>query len=54
MSSNDTPALEGTPAPLIVNCGSGTIFTINVVTNQDSGSWYNMITGDGSTIYKTL
>ena len=54
MSANDRPALEGTPAPLIVNCGSGTIFTINVVTNQDSGSWYNMITGDGSTIYKTL
>ena len=36
--ANDTPALEGTPAPLIVNCGSGTIFTIKVDTNQDSGN----------------
>ncbi len=56
MPGNDTPALEGTPAPLIVivNCGSGTIFTINVVTNQDGNYGYNMITGDGSTIYKTL
>ena len=51
---NDTPALEGTPAPLIVNCGSGTIFTIKVDTNQDGANWYNMITGDGSTESKRL
>jgi hypothetical protein len=51
---NDTPALEGTSATLIVNCGSGTIYTIKVVTNEDGANWYNMITGDGSTIYKTL
>ena len=54
MSANDTPALEGTPAPLIVNCGSGTIFTIKVDTNENGANCYNMITVDGSTIYKTL
>ena len=54
MPGNDTPALEGRPAPLIVNCGSGTIFTIKVDTNQDGANWYNMITGDGSTESKII
>ena len=46
--------MKGPRQPLIVSCGSGTIYTIKVDTNEDDSSWYNMITGDGSTLSKRL
>ena len=46
--------MKGPGQPLIVSCGSGTIYTIKVDTNEDGANCYNMITGDGSILSKKL
>jgi len=51
---NDVPALEATPAAIVANCSTGSVFSIKMITTQDGSNWYNLITGDGATDAKKL
>jgi hypothetical protein len=51
---NDVPALEATPAAIVANCSTGSVFSIKMITTQDGSNWYNLITGDGATDAKQL
>lgn len=52
---NDVPALEATPAAIVANCSTGSVFSIKMITVKDGvGNWYNLITGDGATTAKQL
>jgi hypothetical protein len=51
---NDVPALEATPAAIVANCSTGSVFSIKMITAQDGGGRYNLITGDGATDAKQL